>query len=144
MPVATIHVLAGHPREALKALLREVSLTYAEVLGSPIERNQVWIEEIDPALYNLGGEPADEVVARGERAAREIPLLRLVLLEGRPQRQVEDAIRELSAAVARALGGSPAQVRVEVRMVPPDHWGIGGVTASVKRRGEIEARKRKA
>jgi phenylpyruvate tautomerase PptA (4-oxalocrotonate tautomerase family) len=74
MPVANIHVLAGHPRPVLKQLLREASRAYAAVLESPIDRVQVWITEIDPELA-IASRPADEVLAQGQ--PRRIPLARL-------------------------------------------------------------------
>lgn len=141
MPLCTVNVLSGHPRPTLKALLREVSEAYARILEAPKDRLQVWINEIDPALYAIAGEPADELLAEGERGALEIPLIQLAMMEGRPQQQAEDAIRELSAIVAKHLGGDPERVRVEIRPVSPERWGIGGVTAAVKRRAELEARK---
>lgn len=140
MPLANIFVLEGHPRPVLKQLLREFSRAYARLLDAPIERLQVWIEEIDPELYAISGEPADEVLAERDRASSEIPLIRLALMDGRPQEQIEAAIRELSELVADVLGGSSERVRVEVRKVQPEHWGIGGVPASIKRRAELEAR----
>ncbi len=141
MPIANIHVLAGHPRPVLKELLREAARTYAEVLESPIDRVQVWITEVDPQLYAIAGEPADEALAAGDRADLEIPLLRLAMMAGRPLTQVQRAITELSEVTARVLGGDPARVRVEVQHIDPERWGIGGVPASILRREEIEARK---
>jgi 4-oxalocrotonate tautomerase family enzyme len=142
MPIANIHVLAGHPRPVLKQLLREVSQTYARVLESPVERLQVWITEIDPELYAIGGEPADEVLASGDGAALEIPLARLVMMENRPIAQVAAAIEALTEVMARVLGGDPDRIRVEVQPVAADRWGIGGQPASVRRKSELEARDR--
>jgi 4-oxalocrotonate tautomerase family enzyme len=141
MPVAHVQVLRGHPRPLLKELLRELSAAYARVLGSPIDRLQVWITEVDPELYAISGVPADEALAEGERAQLEIPLVRLVLMEGRPIEQVQQAIAEVTEVVARVLGAERARIRVFVDRVPPDHWGIGGVPASVVRRAEIEGRR---
>jgi 4-oxalocrotonate tautomerase family enzyme len=141
MPIANVHVLRGHPRPVLEQLLREVAHAYADVLDAPIERVQVWITEVDPELYAIAGEPADEVLATGSRASLEIPLVRLVMMEGRTAEQVARAMASLTQVVAGTLGGDPERVRVEVQTVPPDHWGIGGVPASVKRRAEIEARR---
>lgn len=141
MPVANIHVLAGHPRPVLQQLLREAARTYAAILESPIDRVQVWITEVDPGLYAIAGEPADEALSTGDRGALEIPLVRLAMMEGRPLAQVQRAIAELTEVTARVLGGDPARVRVEVQHISPERWGIGGVPASVLRRDEIEARK---
>jgi 4-oxalocrotonate tautomerase family enzyme len=140
MPVANINVLAGHPRPVLQQLLREVSQAYAEILESPIDRLQVWITEIDPGLYAIGGVPADELFATGDRAALEIPLARLVMMANRPLAQVEGAIARLTEIIARVLGTDPERVRVEVQPIAAERWGIGGVQASVKRQAELAAR----
>jgi phenylpyruvate tautomerase PptA (4-oxalocrotonate tautomerase family) len=140
MPVANIHVLAGRPRPVLKLLLREVSRTYAEVLDSPIDRVQVWITEVDPELAAIGGVPADELLATGDRADIEIPLARLVMMENRPLEQVERALVELTEVISRVLGADPERVRVEAQSIAAERWGIGGMTASVKRRAELAAR----
>ena len=141
MPIAEIAVLAGHPRPTLQRLLREVSRAYAEVLGAPQDRLQVWIEERDPGLYAIGGEPAEVALATADRAEVEVPLVRLYLLGDRPRAQIGAAIARLTQVVAEVLGGDPDRVRVAVIRVPPEEWGIGGVPASERRRAEIEARK---
>lgn len=143
MPLATINVLSGHPKPTLKKLLREFTAKYAQILEAPIDRLQVWIEEIDPELYAVAGQPADEALAQNERPAVEIPLIRMAIMAGRPESQVEDAIRELSEVVARNLGTQPERVRAEVRSVAPERWGIGGKLASVLRATDIAARKTK-
>ena len=140
MPIANIHVLAGHPRPVLQQLLRAASRAYAEVLESPIDRVQVWITEIDPELYAIAGEPASDVLAMTPRGDAEIPLVRLTMMQGRPLSQVHAAISRLTEIVAATLGGDPSRVRVEVLHVDPERWGIGGVPASVLRKAEIEAR----
>lgn len=143
MPLANINVLEGHPRAVLKELLREVSVTYARILDAPLERLQVWITEIDPGLYAVGGVPADEVMASGESLSdTEIPLARLVLMQGRPAEQFAAAIVELTEVISRVLGTDQSRVRVECQPVDVDYWGIGGVPASVKRKAELEDRSR--
>ena len=139
MPVANIHLIAGRPRAVLHELLREVSRTYADVLASPVDRVQVWITEVDPDLVALGGVPAVEL-SEDERAAREIPLARLVMMQDRPVEQVHRAITELTAVIARVLAVEPERVRVEAQSIAAERWGIGGVPASVKRQAEIAAR----
>ncbi|NDY93446.1 tautomerase family protein [Ideonella livida] len=140
MPLANIHVLAGHPRPVLKQLLREASATFARALDAPPDRLQVWITEVDPALYAIAGEPADEVLARVPRAQAEIPLVRLALMEGRSLEMVHRTMAEMSATVARVLGSDPQRVRVMIDPVHPDRWAIGGVPASVARAAELAAR----
>lgn len=141
MPVANIHVLAGHPRPVLKQLVREASATLARCLGAPVDRLQVWITEVDPALYALAGEPADEVLSRTPRADAEIPFIRMALMEGRPTEVLHQVMAEMSAVTARVLGGDPQRVRVQIDLVHPDRWAIGGVPASVARAAELAARK---
>lgn len=140
MPVANIHVLAGHPRPVLKQLVREASATLARVIESPIDRLQVWITEVDPELYAIAGEPADEVLVSSPRAEVEIPLIRMTLMEGRPVEMLYRVMTEMSTVTARVLGGDPKRIRVQIDHVTPDRWAIGGVPASVARAGELAAR----
>ncbi len=140
MPVANIHVLAGHPRPILKQLLREASAAFANAIHAPADRLQVWITEVDPELYAIAGEPADEVLARVPRAQAEIPLIRMALMEGRPVETLHRVMADLSEVVARVLGGDPQRVRVQIDHVHPDRWAIGGVPASRARAAELAQR----
>ena len=140
MPVANIHVLAGHPRPVLKQLLREASAAFAQAIEAPADRLQVWITEVDPELYAVAGEPADEALAYTPRAQTEIPLIRMALMEGRPVEMWHRVMADLSAVVARVLGGDPQRVRVQIDHIHPDRWAIGGVPASVLRADEIAQR----
>lgn len=139
MPIANVQLLAGRPDAVRRELLREVARVFADVLASPIDRVQVWLTELDPALVAIGGVPADEL-STADRETREIPLVRLVMMGDRPLEQVHRAITELTSVVARVLGVEAERVRVEAQSIDGDRWGIGGVPASVKRRAEIEAR----
>ena len=139
MPIANVQLLAGRPDAVRRELLREVARAFADVLASPIDRVQVWLTELDPALVAIGGVPADELSV-ADRQTREIPLVRLVMMGDRPLEQVHRAITELTSVVARVLGVEAERVRVEAQSIDGDRWGIGGVPASVKRRAEIEAR----
>lgn len=140
MPIANIHVLAGHPRPVLKRLLREVSVAFARAIESPPERLQVWITEVDPGLYAITGEPADEVLQRLPRGQAEIPLIRMALMEGRPVEMLHRVMADLSEVVAGVLGGDPQRVRVQIDPIHPDRWAIGGVPASQARAAELAAR----
>lgn len=140
MPVANIHVLAGHPRPVLKQLLREFSAAFAKAIDAPVDRLQVWITEVDPALYAIAGEPADEVLAAQPRGDAEIPLIRMALMEGRPVETLHRVMADLSEVTARVLGGDPQRVRVQIDHVHPDRWAIGGVPASRARAAELAQR----
>jgi 4-oxalocrotonate tautomerase family enzyme len=140
MPVANIHVLAGHPRPVLKQLLREASAAFAQAIEAPADRLQVWITEVDPELYAIAGEPADEVLAGKPRAEAEIPLIRMALMEGRPVAMLHRVMADLSEVTARVLGSDPQRVRVQIDHIHPDRWSIGGVPASQARAGELAQR----
>jgi 4-oxalocrotonate tautomerase len=67
MPFVRIDVLEGRPRERLKVLISRVTDTVAEVLETPRERVRVVVTEVPRDLWGIGGVPASEVRADGER-----------------------------------------------------------------------------
>lgn len=140
MPVCNVIVLKGHPQATLKQLVVECSDTLARIIGAPKDRLEVWVTEVEPALWGLSGQPADEVLQTASRAEVEMPFIRLVLLQGRPVEQHHQLIIEMTAIVARVLGANAERVRLQIDEVHPDRWGIGGVPASVRRAAEIAAR----
>lgn len=139
MPVANIQVLAGHPPAVLKQLLRLASATLARVMQTPVDRVQVTITEIQPALCAIAGEPADEVLAQQSLTQTEIPMIKMVLLEGRPTEKLHEVMRELSAVTSSVLGGDPQRVRVQIDLVTADRWAIGGEAVALKRAREAAA-----
>lgn len=141
MPVANLHVLAGHPRAALKTWVRDASRVVAEVLGAPLERLEIWVTEIDPDLWGIAGEPASDVLQTQPRRQCEMPLIRVALLEGRSCDQHHRLIAELTACTACILDIDMSRIRVQIDQVHPDRWGIGGVPASILRASEIAARR---
>ncbi|MDQ6693445.1 MAG: 4-oxalocrotonate tautomerase family protein [Chloroflexota bacterium] len=67
-----------------------------------------------------------------------MPIVRIDLLEGRSLERKADLVRRVTEAVAISLEVPPAQVRVLLYEVPPEHWAVGGVliaerTESAKR-----------
>ncbi|WP_420465458.1 tautomerase family protein [Panacagrimonas sp.] len=140
MPACNVIVLKGHPQERLKRLVRDCSETLARVIDAPLDRLEVWVTEVEPALWGLRGIPADEVLGTAARAELEMPFIRMVLLQGRPVEQHHRLIREMTDAVARVLEMKPDRIRLQIDEVHPDRWGIGGVPASVKRAAELAAR----
>lgn len=140
MPACNVIVLKGHPEEKLKRVVRECSETLARVIDAPLDRLEVWVTEVEPALWGLRGVPADEVLPTAVRAEVEMPFVRMVLLQGRAVEQHHRLIREITDAVARALEMKPDRIRLQIDEVHPDRWGIGGVPASIKRAAEIAAR----
>ena len=55
-----------------------------------------------------------------------MPIVRIELLAGRPADMKAELIRRVTDAVVEALGSNPSQVRVLLRDVPPENWGIAG------------------
>lgn len=140
MPVCNVIVLKGHPLATLKQLVVACSDTLARIIGAPKDRLEVWVTEVEPALWGLSGQPGDEVLQTVSRAEVEMPFIRMMLLQGRPVEQHHQLIAEMTAVVARVLGANAERIRVQIDEVHPDRWGIGGVPASVRRAAEIAAR----
>ncbi|WP_293387798.1 tautomerase family protein [Nevskia sp.] len=140
MPVCNVIVLKGHPRATLKQLVVECSNTLARIIGAPKDRLEVWVTEVEPALWGLDGRPGDEVLQTVARSEIEMPFIRMVLLQGRPVEQHHQLIAEMTAVVAKVLGANAERIRLQIDEVHPDRWGIGGVPASVRRATEIAAR----
>ncbi len=63
-----------------------------------------------------------------------MPIVDISLLEGRDAKRKERLIREVTDAVERTLGVPRESIRVLLREVPPEHWGIGGETKRKKKR----------
>jgi 4-oxalocrotonate tautomerase family enzyme len=140
MPVAHVHVLQGHPRPALQQVIADISQAMADIIGAPKERLEVWVTEIDPELWGIGGEPASAVLERSPRNQVEMPFVQMALLAGRPKEQHHALIAAITAIIERVLGTEQGRVRIQIAEVDPDSWGIGGVPAAVARAEEIRAR----
>jgi 4-oxalocrotonate tautomerase family enzyme len=140
MPVANLHVLAGHPRDNLKQWVRETSNALSDILAAPMDRLEVWVSEIDPDLWGIGGAPASEVLQTTPRHDAEMPFIRMVLMEGRTVEQLHRVIAELNAITARLLNVDAERIRIYIAHAHPDRWGIGGVPASIRRAAELAAR----
>lgn len=142
MPVANINLLRGHSREVLRQIIVETADVMARVLDAPKDRLIVWITENDLDLWAIGGLPASEVLADGERPSLEIPFVQMVLMEGRPKEQLQAVMAGISEVIARATGIDIGRIRVHVAAAQPDTWSIGGVPAAVARAAELAARAR--
>ena len=140
MPAAHINLLAGHAPEQHRQLLAGVSEIMARVLAAPKERLEVWITEIDPALWGVAGEPASDLLQRLPMEQVEMPFVQMILLAGRPVEQHHALIAEITACIERVLGSAPGRTRIHIAEASPDSWGIGGQPAAVVRAEEIAAR----
>ncbi|MBS1143352.1 MAG: 4-oxalocrotonate tautomerase [Proteobacteria bacterium] len=139
MPVANLHVLAGHPRANLKQWIRETSNALSEILVAPMDRLEVWVTEIDPDLWGISGQPASEVLAHTPRHDAEMPFIKMILMEGRSVEQFHRIIVELNAITARLMEVDPERIRIHIEHAHPDRWGIGGIPARIRRAAELAA-----
>jgi 4-oxalocrotonate tautomerase len=57
-----------------------------------------------------------------------MPIIDVTMLEGRPTETKTALIRELTDAAERVLGVPRASIRVLIRELPADSWGVGGET----------------
>jgi 4-oxalocrotonate tautomerase len=58
-----------------------------------------------------------------------MPIANIQILAGRPAEAKRTLIQAVTAAIVESLQVKPESVRVIVQEVPPEHWGIGGVSA---------------
>lgn len=59
-----------------------------------------------------------------------MPIIDVSLVEGRSPEVKAVLIRELTEVAERVLGAPRASIRVLLREVPPENWGVGGVPKS--------------
>ena len=58
-----------------------------------------------------------------------MPIANLQILQGREPQTKDSLICAVTAAIVETLKVKPESVRVILHEIPPEHWGIGGVTA---------------
>jgi 4-oxalocrotonate tautomerase len=58
-----------------------------------------------------------------------MPIANLMILEGRAPEIKQALIRAVTTSIVDTLKVKPESVRVILQEVPPEHWGIGGVSA---------------
>ncbi len=68
-----------------------------------------------------------------------MPLIEVTLVDGRTPEQIRALIREVTAAVVRALRVPQQSVRVAVRELPTTHWAAGDVTIAEREASRGEA-----
>ena len=57
-----------------------------------------------------------------------MPIISVVLGEGRTKQQKRDLCRALTDAAVSAVGVRPEQVRIVINETPLDHYAVAGVT----------------
>ena len=138
MPVMHIDVVAGKFSDAqLSKLQQACAIHYGEVLKSPMERIRIFVNEHRPQTVFVDGKLASE-------GADDAPYFHYIVLQGRPQSEIEALMTGFTDILEQELGVKRDRIRGACWPVPPEHWGIGGVMASVKRADEVAARKKAA
>jgi 4-oxalocrotonate tautomerase len=56
-----------------------------------------------------------------------MPIVEVTLVEGRSRELKARLIAELTDSVERVLGAPRPSIRVVLREVPPENWGVAGV-----------------
>ena len=59
-----------------------------------------------------------------------MPIVHIEIIEGRPASKKRALITEVTNAIVNTLDVKPAQVRVLITEIKPEHWSIGGVPTS--------------
>jgi 4-oxalocrotonate tautomerase len=62
-----------------------------------------------------------------------MPIVQIEMLEGRDAEKKRRLIRMVTDAVCAALGAKPESVRVIIREMSPEHYGVAGEPASERR-----------
>ncbi len=60
MPLIEVHLLSGRTDEQKRALLEALTRATTESLGVPLESVRVWVQEMSPREYMIGGTLAAE------------------------------------------------------------------------------------
>ncbi len=55
-----------------------------------------------------------------------MPIIDVTLIEGRPAAVKAELIRELTDTAEKVLGVPRDTIRVLLRELPPENWGVGG------------------
>ncbi len=134
MPILRINLATDSCSDVqMRALLKEGSALYAEVLESPIERVRVFVNRLDPAAMAVGG----EIIAD---TGMQAPFFEVIILAGRAQAQKQRLMAAVTDLLSRVLEIERGPIRGVCWEVPPDNWCIAGTPASIQRAQEIQAR----
>jgi 4-oxalocrotonate tautomerase len=67
MPIVQITLVDGRSPEVKERLLREVTRAVAESLSAPVESIRVFVQEVDPRYFYVGGVPKGGTKVEPER-----------------------------------------------------------------------------
>lgn len=139
MPIVQFYLVEGAYEDAqIRSLLTESSTAYADIFypelePKPIERIRAFVTFIKPQYWATGG----VLINEGGKAA---PYFTCLALTGRPIEQLNTLLKTVTDLVVRHLRCDAAVVRGQVINIDPDHWSIGGQSASSVRSREIGER----
>jgi 4-oxalocrotonate tautomerase len=60
MPIITVQILEGRPKEKVAELIHNVTMTVSETLDAPIENIRVLVTEIPKTHWGKAGEPIEK------------------------------------------------------------------------------------
>jgi 4-oxalocrotonate tautomerase family enzyme len=60
-PFITLDLFKGRPAEQHTALIERMSRLVADIVGAPIERVRLRINEVEPGCWGISGVPADQL-----------------------------------------------------------------------------------
>jgi len=63
-PFITVDLLQGRPVEQHTAIIERMSVLVAEIVGVPVERTRLRVNEVPPHDWGIGGLPASELRRR--------------------------------------------------------------------------------
>lgn len=70
MPLVSINMVEGRPKEKIEDMIRAVSYAIADSLDAPLDTVRIMVNEMQPHQYGVGGKPISVVKAEREAAAR--------------------------------------------------------------------------
>ena len=56
-----------------------------------------------------------------------MPIVEITLIEGRSLEKKAALMKAVTAAIADSIGAPAEAVRIIIREIPPEHFGVGGV-----------------
>lgn len=125
MSIVEVHLVEGlHTPAQHAALLRAVSVRYADVLDVVPDQVRAHLTLHRPEHWATAGEPA---------SARSAPYVTAVVPEDRPPQQRRRLLAALTDLLVDLLGVDRGLVQGRIIPVHPDDWAVGGVPAGGRR-----------
>ena len=56
-----------------------------------------------------------------------MPIVEITMIEGRSGAQKAALMKAVTGAIADSIGAAADSVRIIIREIPPEHFGVGGV-----------------